>query len=189
MEGSHAMALWMACAIAALAYYAMYAGVGVQYKTTDVTPRVIFWARYVDRFITTPLLLCALAAFAKAEFPVLVSLIGADMIMMSCLALGAFVAGPDKFVVEACLQQASRHPLGRKSIRFEPSLSAPSVASVQTLNGKCCVAWTVVVAVRAGCRIAINPYLHGRVSLHVCHYARRVSAPRQGVVVGMVGQM
>jgi bacteriorhodopsin len=88
---------WMTCAIAALAYYAMYAGVGVQYKTTDVTPRVIFWARYVDRFATTPLLLCALSAFAKAEFPVLVSLLGADIIMMSCLALGAFVAGPDKY--------------------------------------------------------------------------------------------
>merc|ERR1712216_406739 len=88
---------WMTCAIAALAYYVMYAGVGVQYKTTDVTPRVIFWARYVDRFATTPLLLCALSAFTKAEFPVLVSLLGADIIMMSCLALGAFVAGPDKY--------------------------------------------------------------------------------------------
>lgn len=88
---------WMCCAIATLAYYAMWAGVGVQYKTTDVTPRVIFWARYVDRFITSPLLLCALSAFAKAEFPVLISLLGADMIMMSCLALGAFVYGPDKY--------------------------------------------------------------------------------------------
>jgi len=88
---------WMCCAVAALAYYAMWAGVGVQYKTTDVTPRVIFWARYVDRFVTTPLLLCALSAFAKAEFPVLISLLGADMIMMSCLALGAFVYGPDKY--------------------------------------------------------------------------------------------
>jgi len=88
---------WMSCAVAALAYYAMWAGVGVQYKTTDVTPRVIFWARYVDRFVTTPLLLCALSAFAKAEFPVLISLLGADMIMMSCLALGAFVYGPDKY--------------------------------------------------------------------------------------------
>ena len=88
---------WMCCAIATLAYYAMWAGVGVQYKTTDVTPRVIFWARYVDRFITSPLLLCALAAFAKADFPVLISLLGADMIMMSSLALGAFVAGPNKY--------------------------------------------------------------------------------------------
>ena len=88
---------WMCCAIATLAYYAMWAGVGVQYKTTDVTPRVIFWARYVDRFITSPLLLCALAAFAKADFPVLISLLGADMIMMSSLALGAFVTGPNKY--------------------------------------------------------------------------------------------
>jgi bacteriorhodopsin len=88
---------WMCCAVATLAYYAMWDGVGVQYKTTDVTPRVIFWARYVDRFITSPLLLCALSAFAKAEFPVLISLLGADMIMMSSLALGAFVAGPNKY--------------------------------------------------------------------------------------------
>jgi len=88
---------WMCCTISALAYYAMWAGVGVQYKTTDVTPRVIFWARYVDRFLTTPLLLCALSAFAKAEFPVLISLLGADLIMMACLSMGAFVFGPDKY--------------------------------------------------------------------------------------------
>jgi len=88
---------WMCCAITTLAYYAMWAGVGVQYKTTDVTPRAIFWARYVDRFLTTPLLLCALSAFAKADLPVLISLLGADMIMMACLAMGALVFGPDKY--------------------------------------------------------------------------------------------
>ena len=83
--------------IGALAYYAMWAGLGVQYKTTDITPRVIFWARYVDRFITTPLMLCALSAFAKSDFATLISLLGADMIMMACLACGAFIAGPDKY--------------------------------------------------------------------------------------------
>ena len=92
----HVLTFFVA-AVSACAYYAEWAGLGVEYKTTDTTPRVIFWARYVDRFATTPLLLCALSAFAKAEFPVLVSLLGADIIMMSCLALGAFVAGPDKY--------------------------------------------------------------------------------------------
>ena len=80
-------------------------------------------------------------------------------------------------------------PFSERSSRDGPHTTTRMTGLIQTLNGKRCVAWTAVVAVREGCRIAINPYLHGRVSLHVCHYARRVSAPRQGVVVGMVGQM
>ena len=50
---SHVLTFFIA-AVAACSYYAMWAGLGVEYKTTDTTPRVIFWARYLDWIVTTP---------------------------------------------------------------------------------------------------------------------------------------
>jgi bacteriorhodopsin len=41
-------------AVGAMAYYAMWTGLGVEFKTTDTSPRVIFWARYIDYVITVP---------------------------------------------------------------------------------------------------------------------------------------
>jgi hypothetical protein len=35
-------------------YYANWSGLGVEYKTTDETPRVIFWSRYFDWVVTGP---------------------------------------------------------------------------------------------------------------------------------------
>ena len=45
-------------------YYANWSGLGVEYKTTDETPRVIFWSRYLDWVVTGPVgppTLCARA--------------------------------------------------------------------------------------------------------------------------------
>ena len=50
---THVLTFFIA-AVAACSYYAMWAGLGVEYKTTDTTPRVIFWARYLDWIVTTP---------------------------------------------------------------------------------------------------------------------------------------
>lgn len=50
---THVLTFFIA-AVAACSYYAMWAGLGVEYKTTDTTPRVIFWARYLDWVVTTP---------------------------------------------------------------------------------------------------------------------------------------
>ena len=35
-------------------YYANWSGLGVEYKTNDDTPRVIFWSRYIDWVVTGP---------------------------------------------------------------------------------------------------------------------------------------
>jgi hypothetical protein len=35
-------------------YYANWSGLGVEYKTNDDTPRVIFWSRYLDWVVTGP---------------------------------------------------------------------------------------------------------------------------------------
>jgi bacteriorhodopsin len=50
---SHVLTFFIA-AVASCSYYAMWAGLGVEYKTTDTTPRVIFWARYLDWIVTLP---------------------------------------------------------------------------------------------------------------------------------------
>jgi hypothetical protein len=46
--------LFLIAAIGAMAYYAMWTGLGVMYKTTDKSPRVIFWGRYLEQLLTQP---------------------------------------------------------------------------------------------------------------------------------------
>jgi hypothetical protein len=58
----HVLTFFIA-AVSACAYYAEWAGLGVEYKTTDTTPRVIFWAHYLDWVVTGPV--CASALFTK----------------------------------------------------------------------------------------------------------------------------
>jgi hypothetical protein len=45
---------FLSTAVAAMAYYCMWNGLGVEYKTSDITPRVIFWARHFDQILTLP---------------------------------------------------------------------------------------------------------------------------------------
>ena len=37
-----------------MSYYAMWTGLGVTFKTSDTTPRVIFWGRYIGHLIAMP---------------------------------------------------------------------------------------------------------------------------------------
>jgi hypothetical protein len=53
--------MFLIAAIGAMAYYAMWTGLGVMYKTTDKTPRVIFWGRYLEQLLTQPVRICALS--------------------------------------------------------------------------------------------------------------------------------
>ena len=55
----HVLTFFIA-AVSACAYYAEWAGLGVEYKTTDTTPRVIFWAHYLDWVVTGPVRYCSL---------------------------------------------------------------------------------------------------------------------------------
>ena len=57
----HVLTFFIA-AVSACAYYAEWAGLGVEYKTTDTTPRVIFWAHYLDWVITGPVSVACLSA-------------------------------------------------------------------------------------------------------------------------------
>jgi hypothetical protein len=57
-------------AVGAMAYYAMWTGLGVEFKTTDSTPRVIFWARYVDYVITLPVSITDIFAVCLGNGPI-----------------------------------------------------------------------------------------------------------------------
>lgn len=82
-------------AIAAVSYFALITGYGVismpisGYETVD-----IYWGRYVDWLLTTPLLLLDLTLIAKAERKTIYKLLGADLVMILG-GLAGTMAPPD----------------------------------------------------------------------------------------------
>lgn len=90
--------VFIACAVSMCAYYAMWAGIWVDFKTSDVTPRVIFYPKYFDWIVTVPLTLAAICLVAEAEAALLVSLAGNGVLMVLCQLVGSSVVAPYKFV-------------------------------------------------------------------------------------------
>ena len=95
----HAVGSAFVCAIAACAYFAMASGQGVHtFVDAEGVPRTVFWARYIDWALTTPLLLIGLATVgmprvravhAREQNGRIGGLIGADVMM---IATGLFAA-------------------------------------------------------------------------------------------------
>jgi bacteriorhodopsin len=94
---SHVLTFFIA-AVASCSYYAMWAGLGVEYKTTDTTPRVIFWARYLDWVITLPLILTNLALMSRSDIPTILSLVGNIVLYVICALIGALTVAPYKYM-------------------------------------------------------------------------------------------
>ena len=114
---SHSL-LFLSSAVAALAYYSMWNGFGVQYKTSDVTPRVIFWSRHLDQLITVPVsffkqvnlcsqsnlaahwqtILATLTLIAKADSSVVVAVVGEGILFVLAAAVGAATVAPVKYM-------------------------------------------------------------------------------------------
>jgi len=90
--------VFFVAAVGTASYYAMYTGIGVMNKTNDAPPRLIFWARFVDWIITTPLILLCLALLAKANMSTTVSLIGNNILMVVVSFVGAMVLAPYKYI-------------------------------------------------------------------------------------------
>ena len=88
--------VFMMCAVAMCAYYSMWAGIMVEFKTTDVTPRVIFYPKYLDWIVTCPLTLAAICLVAQADSALLVSLAGNAVLMVLCGLVGSSVVAPYK---------------------------------------------------------------------------------------------
>jgi bacteriorhodopsin len=79
-------------AIAFVNYLAMALGFGVTEITIDGEVRTIYWARYTDWLITTPLLLLDLGLLAGATRNELASLIGLDVAMIGTGALATLTS-------------------------------------------------------------------------------------------------
>jgi len=94
---THSIAFIIA-SVSAMTYYAMWTGMGVEFKTTDVSPRVIFWGRYIDMVVTVPLLLIQLALIAKADTSAMVSSTGNAILMVISYLVGAMNIAPFKYM-------------------------------------------------------------------------------------------
>jgi len=76
-------------AIATLAYATMAAG----YGWVDVTGRQFFYARYIDWFFTTPLMLVDICGLGLADSDTTNLMIGLDVLMIVSGTIGALLAG------------------------------------------------------------------------------------------------
>jgi bacteriorhodopsin len=81
-------------AIAFVSYLVMALGLGLTTVTIGGEEVPIYWARYVDWFFTTPLLLVALGLLAGANRKQLATLVGLDMLMIGTGAVATLSGGP-----------------------------------------------------------------------------------------------
>jgi bacteriorhodopsin len=82
-------------AIAAAAYLTMATGYSVSIITlTDGGEQLVFWGRYIDWIVTTPLLLFDLALLAGADRNTIATLIGLDMYMIVTGLIASFAVDP-----------------------------------------------------------------------------------------------
>lgn len=95
----HVVSSAFICVIAAMAYFAMANGQGIHtFIDADGTERTVYWARYVDWALTTPLLLIGLATVgmpriralhAREQNARIGGLVGTDLMM---IATGLFAS-------------------------------------------------------------------------------------------------
>ena len=81
-------------ATAAVAYFSMATGFGLTEITVNGQVLDIYWARYADWLITTPLLLIDLALLAGGGRNTIYTLVGLDVLMILTGLVGALAATP-----------------------------------------------------------------------------------------------
>lgn len=83
------------CGIATFAYYAMLSGQG---WLISPSCRQLFYVRYIDWFVTTPLILVDLALIVGADWTFLSAMIGADLMMVFGGYMAAISSGHIKWL-------------------------------------------------------------------------------------------
>jgi len=81
-------------ATAAVAYFSMATGFGLTEIDVAGEALDIYWARYADWLITTPLLLVDLALLARANRNTIFTLVGLDVLMIVTGLIGALAQTP-----------------------------------------------------------------------------------------------
>jgi bacteriorhodopsin len=82
-------------AISCFSYFAMASGYGV---FVTANGGLIFWARYVDWMVTTPLSLVIMGIIAQAKFEETFFLVLTDVLMVLCWLCFAVIGAPFKYV-------------------------------------------------------------------------------------------
>lgn len=91
--------VFLATAASTLFYYLMWSGFGVMHKLdSEGGTREVFWARYLDRFVTGPLLLYSLADLCQAELPEVLMLVSVDFFMTAAAGIGSTELHPWKWI-------------------------------------------------------------------------------------------
>ncbi len=81
--------------ISCFSYFAMASGYGVFVTANGL---LVFWARYIDWIITTPLTLVIVGIVAQAKFEEMFFLVVTDVLMVLCWLCFAVVGAPFKYV-------------------------------------------------------------------------------------------
>lgn len=86
----------LVCLVASLAYLTMASGIG--FYTNCVNGRQMYYVRYIDWLITTPMMLLALCHFGNARTVLTNYLISMDILMILSGLIGATIDGGEKWV-------------------------------------------------------------------------------------------
>jgi len=89
---------FLVCASCALAYYAMYVGLGVEFQAAAAPPRVVFPARYLVHLVAVPTLLLNLSLFAQTDLTTTILMVGCDVLAFATLGMMGVVTTPQRYL-------------------------------------------------------------------------------------------
>ena len=108
--------MFLAVAISAGCYYYMWSGFGVNKKLDSAgNTRMVFFGHFVDRLFSMPLVIYSLCLVANAEMGETILLLGLDMLMVLCSAIGATQLHPWKWIWSLPLLSLSLPPFWQTS--------------------------------------------------------------------------
>ena len=88
------MVSFFVCLWAACMYLAMIFG----HTVSEINGEVVYWGRYIDWIVTTPLLLLDLGVLSGARPKLIAAVIGADIFMIVTGVIASLVAPPENIV-------------------------------------------------------------------------------------------
>jgi len=113
--------MFLAVAISAGCYYCMWSGFGVNKKLDSAgNTRMVFFGHFVDRLFSMPLVIYSLCLVANAEMGETILLLGLDMLMVLCSAIGATQLHPWKWIWSLPLLSLSLPPFWQTSPLISP---------------------------------------------------------------------
>jgi bacteriorhodopsin len=89
---------FLSLAFCAMAYYAMYVGLGAEFQGETTPPRVVFPARYSLHLVAVPATLLSLALFTRCDVVTTVSLLGCDVLSFATLFMMGVVTTPQRYL-------------------------------------------------------------------------------------------